>query len=112
MSVFLIPHDLAGDRVDAAAARVTGHSRSRIEDLISSGGLVLDGVPVTKPSQRVVGGDLLELVAEPKPVTVSVGPRTAAGMGIVHDDAHIVVVDKPAGVAAHPSLGWDGPSVT
>lgn len=98
--------------MDAAAARITGHSRSRIEDLIAAGGLVLDGVPVTKPSQRVVGGDLLELVADPRPITVSVVPREAAGMGIIHDDAHIVVVDKPAGVAAHPSLGWDGPSVT
>lgn len=112
MSVFLIPEGLAGERVDTTAARVTGHSRSRIEDLIATGGLVLDGVPVTKASQRVVGGELLELVSEPRPVSVPVRPREAAGMGIVHDDADIVVVDKPAGVAAHPSLGWDGPSVT
>ena len=43
--------------------------------------------------------------------TVSVVPAEVAGITIVHDDADIVVVDKPAGVAAHPSLGWDGPSV-
>ncbi len=112
MSVFIVPDALAGERVDSTAARITGHSRSRIEDLIAAGGLVLDGVPVTKQSQRVVGGELLELVSDPRPVNVSVHPREAAGMSIVHDDAHIVVVDKPAGVAAHPSLGWDGPSVT
>ena len=41
MSVFLIPDALAGERVDAAAARVTGHSRSRILDLIESGGVIL-----------------------------------------------------------------------
>lgn len=39
-------------------------------------------------------------------------PREVEGVRIVHDDADIVVVDKPAGVAAHPSLGWDGPSIT
>lgn len=38
-------------------------------------------------------------------------PQEVAGIRIVHDDADLVVVDKPAGVAAHPSLGWDGPSV-
>lgn len=38
--------------------------------------------------------------------------KKVAGVRIVHDDADIVVIDKPAGVAAHPSLGWDGPSVT
>jgi 23S rRNA pseudouridine1911/1915/1917 synthase len=32
-------------------------------------------------------------------------------LGIVHDDDDLVVVDKPAGVAAHPSLGWTGPTV-
>jgi 23S rRNA pseudouridine1911/1915/1917 synthase len=42
---------------------------------------------------------------------LEVTPREVAGIRIVHDDADIVVVDKPAGVAAHPSLGWDGPSV-
>ncbi len=112
MSVFLIPDDLAGERIDAVAARITGHSRSRIETLIAEGGVELAGVPVTKASLRVTGGEMLELVSEPRPDTVTVRPREAAGMGIVHEDSDIIVVDKPAGVAAHPSLGWDGPSVT
>ena len=38
-------------------------------------------------------------------------PRQIEGMRVVFDDDAIVVVDKPAGVAAHPSLGWDGPDV-
>lgn len=112
MSVFMVPPDLAGERIDAVAARITGHSRSRIDALIDEGGIVLDGTPVTKSSVRVVGGEMLELVSEPRPLSVSVRPREATGMAIVHDDADIVVVDKPPGVAAHPSLGWDGPSVT
>ncbi len=112
MSVFLVPPDLAGERVDVVASRVSGHSRSRIDSLIGDGGVELDGRPVTKASQRVSGGEMLELVSAPRPTTVTVTPRVAAGMEIIHDDAHIVVVDKPASVAAHPSLGWDGPSVT
>ncbi|MGO1385858.1 MAG: RluA family pseudouridine synthase [Arachnia sp.] len=112
MSVFLVPHDLAGERIDAVASRITGHSRSKIDALIDDRGVELDGEPVAKASMRVVGGEMLELVSAPRPNTVTVVPREAAGMAIVHDDAHVVVVDKPAGVAAHPSLGWDGPSVT
>ena len=108
-SVWLVPDGLDGDRVDAAAARMTGLSRSRIEDLAESGGVLVNSVPVPK-SHRVRAGDLLEVEITTAP-TVEVVPSEVAGITIVHDDADIVVVDKPAGVAAHPSLGWDGPSV-
>jgi 23S rRNA pseudouridine1911/1915/1917 synthase len=108
-SVWLVPEGLDGDRVDAAAARMTGLSRSRIEDLAETGGVLVNSVPVAK-SFRVSSGDLLEVAIITAP-TVSVTPAMVAGMAIVYDDADIVVVDKPAGVAAHPSLGWDGPSV-
>ncbi|WP_298131947.1 RluA family pseudouridine synthase [Micropruina sp.] len=111
MSIHLVPDGLAGQRIDSAAARMTGLSRSRIDDLIADGHVQLDGRGVTK-STRVNGGEMLE-VTLPEPVaSVPVVPREVAGVRIVHDDADIVVIDKPAGVAAHPSLGWDGPSVT
>jgi 23S rRNA pseudouridine1911/1915/1917 synthase len=108
-SVWLVPDGLDGDRVDAAAARMTGLSRSRIEDLAEAGGVLVNSVVVGK-SHRVHGGDLLEVEITTTP-TVSLVPAEVAGIGIVYDDADLVVVDKPAGVAAHPSLGWDGPSV-
>jgi 23S rRNA pseudouridine1911/1915/1917 synthase len=108
-SVWLVPDGLDGDRVDAAAARITGLSRSRIEDLAESGQVLVNSVPVAK-SHRVRGGDLLEIEIVTAGA-VEVVPREVSGIGIVYDDADIVVVDKPAGVAAHPSLGWDGPSV-
>ncbi|MCA0297267.1 MAG: RluA family pseudouridine synthase [Actinobacteria bacterium] len=108
-SVWLVPDGLDGDRVDAAAARMTGLSRSRIEELAADGGVLVNSVPVPK-SHRVRAGDMLEVeIATAR--TVEVVPSEVAGITIVHDDADIVVVDKPAGVAAHPSLGWDGPSV-
>lgn len=109
MSVLLVPDGLAGQRVDAAASRMTGVSRSRIAELIASGGVLLNGRPVTK-ADRVSGGDMLEVeLSEPR--AAEVVPSMVEGMAIVHDDADIVVVDKPAGVAAHPSLGWEGPDV-
>src|SRR5659263_443673 len=103
MSVHLVPDGLDGERVDVAAARMTGLSRSRIETLIAEGNVQLDGRQATK-SDRVTGGALLEIEDSGRPV-VSVVPREVAGISIVHDDADIVVVDKPAGVAAHPTLG-------
>ncbi|MFT4225528.1 RluA family pseudouridine synthase [Micropruina sp.] len=111
MSIHLVPDGLAGQRVDSAAARMTGLSRSRIDDLIADGHVQLDGRSVTK-STRVNGGEMLEVTLPEPAAAVPVVPREVAGVGIVHDDADIVVIDKPAGVAAHPSLGWDGPSVT
>lgn len=109
MSVHLVPDGLDGERLDVAASRMTGLSRSRIESLIADGLVRLDGRTGAK-SDRVRGGEMLE-VEEARPAVVSVVPQQVAGIEIVHDDADIVVVDKPAGVAAHPSLGWDGPSV-
>jgi 23S rRNA pseudouridine1911/1915/1917 synthase len=109
MSVHLVPDGLDGERVDVAASRMTGLSRSRIETLVAEGHVHLDGKQAAK-SDRVRGGAMLE-VEEARPNVVSVVPREVAGIAIVHDDRDIVVVDKPAGVAAHPSLGWDGPSV-
>jgi 23S rRNA pseudouridine1911/1915/1917 synthase len=108
-SVWLVPDGLDGERIDAAAARMTGLSRSRIAELAEVGQVSLNSAPVTK-SQRVRAGDLLEVEVLTAP-RLQVVPQAVAGIGIVYDDADLVVVDKPAGVAAHPSLGWDGPSV-
>jgi 23S rRNA pseudouridine1911/1915/1917 synthase len=113
VTVAIVPEGLDGERADQAAARMTGLSRSRVEQLAAAGGLLVDGVAVAK-SFRVTAGALLE-VAEPegaRPAAVAVTPRLVEGMRIVYDDADLVVVDKPAYVAAHPSLGWTGPSVT
>ncbi|WP_392508359.1 RluA family pseudouridine synthase [Naumannella halotolerans] len=109
--LLLVPDGLAGERIDIAAARMLGLSRSRIAGLIDHGLVSLDGRTVTKASQPVGPGAVLEVDLDERPSGVQVVPREVEGIGIVHDDADLVVVDKPAGVAAHPSLGWEGPSV-
>jgi len=106
----LIPDGLEGERVDTAVARMLGLSRSRTADLITQGHVVLDGSVVAK-SDRVLAGALLEVDLDDEPREARVVPETVEGVRIVHDDDDIVVVDKPVGVAAHPSLGWSGPDV-
>ena len=71
MSVFLVPDALAGQRVDVVASRVTGHSRSRVAELIAAGGMLLDGETVKRASQIVTAGAMLELVTDPRPTRVA-----------------------------------------
>ncbi|NLE98295.1 MAG: RluA family pseudouridine synthase [Propionibacterium sp.] len=111
MSVFLVPDALEGERIDVVAARVSGYSRSKIDAILQAGGILVDGATVAKGSTRVRAGVMLEVVDDLAPPPLTVQPRVAEGLHIVHEDRDIVVVDKPVGVAAHPSLGWDGPSV-
>nr|WP_275588536.1 RluA family pseudouridine synthase [Microlunatus panaciterrae] len=106
----LIPEGLEGERVDAAMARMLGLSRSRSSDLIAAGQVQLDGVQVAK-SDRVNAGAMLEVAMPESGNGVAVVPQVVEGLDIIYDDDDLVVVDKPVGVAAHPSLGWSGPSV-
>ena len=108
--VVLVPDGLEGERVDSAVARMLGLSRSRTADLIGRGLVFVDGSSVAK-SDRVLGGSMLEVELDERPYEAVVVPATVEGVRIVHDDDDIVVVDKPVGVAAHPSVGWDGPDV-
>lgn len=106
----MVPDGLDGERVDAAAARMTGWSRTRLADHVAAGRVRLDGVAVDKASTRVRAGQLLDIDEMDQPVAAVV-PQLADGLRIVHLDEWVVVVDKPSGVAAHPSLGWEGPDV-
>jgi len=108
--VVLVPEGLSGERVDAAVARMLGLSRSRVVELIGAGQVLLDGAATTK-SDRVSVGSMLEVELDDQPRVAAVRPEQVEGVVIVYDDEDIVVIDKPVGVAAHPSLGWTGPDV-
>jgi 23S rRNA pseudouridine1911/1915/1917 synthase len=103
-----VPDGLEGERLDAALARLFGLSRTKAAELVEAGYVQLDGAPAMK-SARVWSGAWLE-VELPAPQQPT-APATVEGMRIVHDDPDLVVVDKPIGVAAHPSPGWRGPTV-
>nr|WP_241733294.1 RluA family pseudouridine synthase [Aeromicrobium phoceense] len=101
---------MAGERVDVALARLFGVSRTRAGDLVAEGLVLLDGSAPIK-SERVEHGALMEATI-PAPRRAVVVATEVEGMSIVHEDDDIVVVDKPVGVAAHPGVGWDGPTVS
>jgi 23S rRNA pseudouridine1911/1915/1917 synthase len=85
-----------------------GYSRTQAAEIVEAGGVTCNGRPLGK-SDRLIADQELEVVIPEPPAPV--GPSEVPGMGILYDDEDIVIVDKPAGAAAHPSLGWDGPDV-
>jgi len=106
---FPVPDGLAGERVDSGLAKVLGFSRSFAAEVAEADGVTIDGVLVGK-SDRLTSGAWLEVNWQPKQAPVIV-PVVVPDLGIIYDDDDIVVIDKPVGVAAHPSVGWDGPTV-
>ena len=104
-----VPDGLAGERVDAALAKLLGFSRTFAAEVAESGGVSLDGRTLGK-SDRLVAGAWLEVQWQPK-VELAIVPVVVVDLEVIHDDDDIIVIDKPAGVAAHPSIGWEGPTV-
>ncbi len=104
-----VPEGLVGERVDAALAKLLGFSRTFAAEIIESGGVVADGVVLGK-SDRLSADSWLEVNWQPKQAPIVV-PVVVPGLTVVFDDDDIVVIDKPVGVAAHPSVGWTGPTV-
>ncbi|MGO4534094.1 RluA family pseudouridine synthase [Leifsonia sp. 2MCAF36] len=106
---FPIPDGLDGSRVDAGLAKLLGFSRSFAAEIAESGGVTVDGREAGK-SDRLTAGSWLEVSWQPKS-DVEIVPIAVPELTVVHDDDDIVVIDKPVGVAAHPSVGWEGPTV-
>ncbi|GEL19465.1 RluA family pseudouridine synthase [Pseudonocardia asaccharolytica] len=108
-----VPDGLDGMRVDAGLSRLLGLSRTVVAALAEDGRVAVDGRAAGK-SDRLTAGSWLE-VELPEPANgsaaISGPPEVVAGLTILHSDDDIVVVDKPVGVAAHPSPGWTGPTV-
>jgi 23S rRNA pseudouridine1911/1915/1917 synthase len=105
-----VPDGLAGERVDAGLARLLGLSRSVVAALVEDGQVTLDGRPAGKSDRLRAGAFLSVELPEPE-AAVPLVAEPVPGLRIVHDDDDLVVVDKPVGVAAHPSPGWTGPTV-
>lgn len=105
-----VPEGLEGERVDAAISRLFGLSRTKAADLIGAGAVLVDGDLPLK-SERVRAGSTLDVTLPAAGGRVAVDTEPVPGLLVLHDDDDIVVVDKPVGVAAHPSPGWTGPTV-
>jgi 23S rRNA pseudouridine1911/1915/1917 synthase len=105
-----IPEGLNQERVDAALSRLLGLSRNVIVGLIEHGEISKDGKAVGK-SDRVATGDLLEILLPAAKGEAKLVATPIDGLKVVYDDEFLIVIDKPVGIAAHPSPGWQGATV-
>nr|WP_042185832.1 RluA family pseudouridine synthase [Kibdelosporangium sp. MJ126-NF4]CEL16917.1 Ribosomal large subunit pseudouridine synthase D [Kibdelosporangium sp. MJ126-NF4]CTQ91854.1 Ribosomal large subunit pseudouridine synthase D (EC 4.2.1.70) [Kibdelosporangium sp. MJ126-NF4] len=105
-----VPDGLDGMRVDAGLSKLLGLSRTTVAAIAEAGDVVIDGRQAGK-SDRLVAGTMLEVTLPAPEQPVRMIPVPVDGLRIVFEDDDIVVVDKPVGVAAHPSPGWSGPTV-
>lgn len=102
---FSVPPEFSEQRLDQAVARLMPeHSRSRIQGWVRSGALTVNG-EVRRPRDRVLVDDLIEVVAE-----LEVGASWEAepiDLDIIHEDEHLIVLNKPAGLVVHPAAGHE-----
>jgi len=98
-----VPADRAGERLDRYIAdAVPGISRARGQRLIEDGSVLLSG-EVARPSTRIKGGEPIVVVVPP-PVPLDMAPEDLP-IRVLHEDAHLLVVEKPAGMVVHPAPG-------
>jgi len=100
-----VPDDLAGERLDRALALLhrQGFSRSRLKALIEEGRVRIEGTPITEPARKVKAGE--ELVLALPDATPARQQAQKIALDVVYEDAHLIVVDKPAGLVVHPAPG-------
>ncbi|MEO0652289.1 MAG: S4 domain-containing protein, partial [Planctomycetota bacterium] len=101
-----VPDDWEGQRLDKALAdQCPNVSRTRLQEWIKHGTVRVDGAAVTRPSTLLSAGQRMDWTAwEPEPPTPGTGPR----FEVVHDEPDFAVIDKPAGMVAHPNEGVRG----
>jgi len=102
-----IPVEAAGQRLDRCLAeRFDGYARSRLTTWIRAGRVLVDGQP-RKPTYKVCGGEAVIVHAERPPP--SPWRPEAVDFPVVHEDAHVLVINKPVGLVVHPAVGhWSG----
>jgi 23S rRNA pseudouridine1911/1915/1917 synthase len=100
-----IPHALAGERLDRIVSLITERSRSDAAALVAAGGVLVDGLEETSGKLRVREGQTVvvdeSLLKDPEPPAADASVRFT----VVHEDEHLIVIDKPAGLVVHPGAG-------
>ncbi|PHR58708.1 MAG: RNA pseudouridine synthase [Robiginitomaculum sp.] len=99
--------DDAGKRLDKYLAEWSELSRSRLKALIKSGDVTEDGTPITNPSAKVKC-EKEYIITVPAPIAAEPEAENIP-LDIVYEDAHLIVISKPAGMTVHPAVGnWSG----
>lgn len=101
--ILTIPAEFAGLRLDQALARMfPQYSRSRLKDWLLAGAITVEGGP-KRPKDAVSGGEVVDFQPQPE-VSVTAAPEPIA-LDLLHEDEHLLVVNKPAGLVVHPGAG-------
>lgn len=111
---FVVEADLTGVRLDAAVAQSLNIARTLATSWVKDGFVAVSraGKPVkASKSLKLVSGDTVSVDAPAPRDLADVAPQVVDGFSVIYQDDDIAVVNKPAGVAAHPSPGWHGPTV-
>jgi 23S rRNA pseudouridine1911/1915/1917 synthase len=103
----------AGERLDLVLLRhladIPGISRTKIQEWIATGLVQVAGRPVLRASARAQAGDIVDTVIPPPPPPKPELIAQEMPLSVIHEDEHLLVVDKPAGLVVHPAVGhWDG----
>ncbi len=103
---FVVEPFEAGERLDRAlAARIPDLSRTRLKALVVEGGVTVNGRAVDDPGRKLAAGETVELVV-PEPTPAEPEPENIP-LVVVHEDAHLLVIDKPSGLVVHPAAGHE-----
>lgn len=105
MIVEEVPAALDGQRLDRIVALVGDLSRSDAAKTIEAGGVSVDGEPAPSGKIRLVEGQTVEVDPSKFPVVELPGPEAGIEFRVVHEDEHVIVVDKPPGLVVHPGAG-------
>jgi 23S rRNA pseudouridine1911/1915/1917 synthase len=103
-----LPEECAGQRLDQALSHLLPqYSRSQLARWINARRIDLDGSPVL-PKSKVWGGEKVRITPAPDPAAAAALPEPIA-LDVAHEDAYILVLNKPAGLVVHPGSGnWTG----
>lgn len=106
----VIPTEITEARIDTVLAQLLGLSRNVVAKLLEANEVKLGHRTLTK-SDKVRSGQVISVLMPELPSDVAIPPTPIADLIIVYQDSDLVVVNKPVGCAAHPSPGWNGPTV-
>jgi 23S rRNA pseudouridine1911/1915/1917 synthase len=107
-----VPAELSGARLDRVLCTLApALSRTHAKELIVGGHVALDGATASKPGAPVAGDALLEVTFAPR-VRARVDAAEPDALRVLHEDDALVVIDKPAGMLAHPTTTASGATVS
>jgi 23S rRNA pseudouridine1911/1915/1917 synthase len=109
LRAFVIAPELHGQRLDhALVALVPEFSRSYLQQLIEAGAVSISGVVAKRSSNKVKAGEAGAIELKPTPQSQAFRPEVLE-LDVLHEDDHLLVVNKPAGLVVHPAPGnWSG----